>query len=326
MVQRVVQNQLQARFKTVQFEDVTSEYSTFVQIDTTRLKGNGMIPSIHEREPFTQETTIKQSMGLYKSPRVEMVQKFLQEYGEKRPIPVADILPVVLMNYGEEEFQEAQTWFEEGDKAPGHNSLVDVGAGFGPAGLVFGSRQYAVTAIEVQADIAAVGERVVNACGLQENVHYEVTDVMAFESKEPADNLISVLCLLHVPDKAGVMNKLAALLRAGGRAYIADLYAKGGLSEQEQTLLKNEVACPGLLTRDEYIGALKAAGFTTVRFEDVTSEYSAFVHGRFTTYLQTDRSEQFEELTQFFRAMDKLYGSGDGESSRLGGCRVYLEK
>jgi SAM-dependent methyltransferase len=284
--------------------------------------------AISSSEPLTQETTMRQNMGLYKSPRVKMVEKFLTEYGQKRPIPVEDILPVTLMNYGEVEFEEAQTWFEGGEEVPGQNrcpSLIDVGAGFGPAGLVFGSRQYNVTAIEMQPDIAAVGQRVANACGLQENVHYEVTDVMAFELKKPADTLISVLCLLHVPEKEVAMKKLASLLRPGGRAYIADFYAKGELSESEQTLLRNEVACPGLITKDEYIGALKWAGFKIIHFEDVTSDYSIFVNKRFTTYRQKDKSEQFEELARFFSAMDTLYRSGDGESSRLGGCRVYLE-
>jgi hypothetical protein len=149
---------------------------------------------------------------------------------------------------------------------------------------------------------------------------------MAFEPKKPADTLISVLCLLHVPDKEGVMKKLASFLRAGGRAYIADFYAKGELSETEQTLLRHEVACPGLLTEAEYVSTLKGAGFQMVRFEDVTVEYATFVHNRLTTYLQEDKSAQCDELTQFFRAMDTLYRSGDGASSRLGGCRVYLER
>jgi hypothetical protein len=73
------------------------------------------VVAIPSSELLIQQATIKQNMGLYKSPRVEMVEKFLQNYGEKRPIPVAVILPVILMNYGEVEFQEAQTWFEEGE-------------------------------------------------------------------------------------------------------------------------------------------------------------------------------------------------------------------
>ena len=278
---------------------------------------------------ITQETAIKHRMGLYTLPRVAMVEQFLRRYGEKRPIQVADILTIILMNYGGVEFHHAQAWFEAGAAAPGQHerpSLIDVGAGFGPAGLVFGARNYTVTAIELQTDIALVGQRVVQACGLQDYVHYEVTDVMAFASQRPADTLISVLCLLHVPDKAGVMQRLATCLRAGGRAYLADLYAKGDLSEQEQVLLKHEVACPGLLTKEAYIGDLKGAGFTTVRFKDVTSEYATFVHQRLTTYLQKDQAEQCETLTRFFRAMDTLYHRGDGGSSRLGGCRVYLER
>ena len=51
-------------------------------------------------------------------------------------MPSEDILPIILMNYGQVKFQEAQTWFEESEEALGQNdspSLVDVGAGFGPA-------------------------------------------------------------------------------------------------------------------------------------------------------------------------------------------------
>jgi SAM-dependent methyltransferase len=272
---------------------------------------------------------LKQNMGLYKSPRIEMVKKFFQKYDQKARIPVAEILPVILMNYGEVEFQEAQKWFEERQAAPGRNdspSLVDVGAGFGPAGLVFGSRQYRVTAVEVQPDIAALGQRVANACGLQEKINFQVTDVMAYEPRQRADTLIAVLCLLHISDKKAAIKKLAALVRDGGRAYVADFYMRGELSARERVLLKHEVACPGLLDKDEYIGALKGAGFKIIRFEDVTSEYSVFVHNRLTTYLQKASSEQFEELSRFFTAMDILYHSGAGESSALGGCRIYLEK
>jgi SAM-dependent methyltransferase len=275
------------------------------------------------------EDRLRDHMGLYRPPRVALVARALQLYGDRRPIPVAEILPVILMNYGEVEFHHAQTWFEAGKKAPGRRdrpSLIDVGAGFGPAGLVFGSRHYTVTAIELQADIAAMGHRVIQACGLEGAVHYAVADIMAFVPNSPADTLIAVMCLLHVPDKVGVMRKLAALLRAGGRAYIADFYAKGTLSAQDRALLRDEVACSGLLTRDGYISLLRDAGFATVRFEDVTSEYATFVHQRWTTYRQQGASSQRGALKRFFKAMDTLYRSGDGAASRLGGCRVYLER
>ena len=285
--------------------------------------------AIPEFGSLTPPTMLKDHIGLYQAPRVALVEQFLQQYEERRPIPVAEVLPVILMNYGEVEFRYAQAWFEAGEDAPGlrgRPSLIDVGAGFGPAGLVFGSLHYTVTAIELQADIAVMGQRIVQACGLQTTVHYAIGDVMAFAPKTPADTLVAVLCLLHVPDKVGVMKKLASLLRAGGRAYLADFYAKGVLSAQDQVLLYDEVACSGLLTKDEYIGALQDAGFATVRFEDVTLEYAAFVHHRWTTYRHQNTSAPCEALTTFYQAMDALYRSGDGASSPLGGCRVYLER
>jgi hypothetical protein len=63
-----------------------------------------------------------------------------------------------------------------------------------------------------------------------------------------------------------------------------------------------------------------------VRFEDVTAEYATFVHQRLTAYLERGEAEQMDELLRFFSAMDILYCSGDGAASRLGGCRVYLER
>src|SRR5262245_2031193 len=279
-------------------------------------------------EPL-KKARLKQNMGLYGSPRIEMVKRFLQRYKQKGPIPVADVLPVIMMNYGEVEFQEAQRWFEEGEDAPGQNdspSLIDVGAGFGPAGLVFASCHYRLTAVEVQPDMTAIAHRVASACRLQEDIHFKVADVMTFEPRRPADTLIAVLCLLHIPDKKAAMKKLAVLVRDGGRAYVADFYMRGELSAREKVLLQHEVACPGLLDKDAYIAALKEAGFKIIRFEDVTSEYSAFVHDRLTTYLQKDSSEQVEEMSRFFTATDILYHSGAGESSALGGCRICLEK
>src|SRR5215212_10169436 len=163
-------------------------------------------------EPLTPPTALKDHIGLYQAPRVARVAQFLQQYDGRRPIPVAEVLPVILMNYGEVEFHHARTWFEAGEDAPGRRggpSLIDGWAGVGLAGLVFGFLHYTVTAIELQADIAVMGQRIVQACGLQSTVHYAIGDVMAFAPETPADTLIAVLSLLHVPDKVGVMRKLA---------------------------------------------------------------------------------------------------------------------
>ena len=70
-------------------------------------------------EPLTPATALTDHIGLYQAPRVALVAQFLQQYGERRPIPVAEVLPVILMNYGEVEFHHAQTWFEADEEAPG---------------------------------------------------------------------------------------------------------------------------------------------------------------------------------------------------------------
>src|SRR3954470_24423394 len=79
-------------------------------------------------EPLTPATALKHHMALYQAPRVARVAQFLQQYDGRRPIPGAEVLPVILMNYGELEFRHARTWFEVGEAAPGRRggpSLID---------------------------------------------------------------------------------------------------------------------------------------------------------------------------------------------------------
>jgi cyclopropane fatty-acyl-phospholipid synthase-like methyltransferase len=274
------------------------------------------------------------TIGLYSSPRIDMVANLLRAAQPGAPIAVEELLAVTSMNYGVAEFEHARRWFEHNDAPPDSlepsssnpPSLVDVGAGFGPAGLVFGARHYRVTAVEVRAEIAAQGERVIQSSGLQDNVRYEVTDVMAYEPEAPADRLISILSVLHIADKHAAMKKLASLLRVGGRGYIADFYARDELSASEIALLNAEVDCPSLFTRDEYASALRRAGFRYVEFTDVTREYADFVHRRLIDYVRRDDTERREELTRFYAAMDTLFSAGNAAASRLGGCRIYLAR
>ncbi|GJN95907.1 hypothetical protein NJB1907f44_41940 [Mycobacterium marinum] len=114
------------------------------------------------------EPATDRAMDLYTAPRLQMVEAVLARHREEPIAPVPELLSVTPMNYGPAEFQAARSWFAAGGLVPGGNgclSLIDVGAGFGPAGLVFGSQGYRVTAIEMRADIAAVGRRVMAACG-----------------------------------------------------------------------------------------------------------------------------------------------------------------
>src|SRR4051794_23765369 len=116
-----------------------------------------------DSEALTPPTALKDHMGLYQAPRVERVAQFLQQYEGRRPIPVAEVLPVILMNYGEVEFRYARTWFEAGEDAPGRRggpSLIGVGGGVGAGGVGFWSPPFTVTPIEGQGDNAPVGPQI----------------------------------------------------------------------------------------------------------------------------------------------------------------------
>jgi hypothetical protein len=64
-------------------------------------------------EKTTVEPLSTRVVAVPSSTPLTTVTKFLKKYGEKRPIPVEEMLPVTLMNYGQLEFEEAQFWSQD---------------------------------------------------------------------------------------------------------------------------------------------------------------------------------------------------------------------
>lgn len=139
---------------------------------------------------------------------------------------------------------------------------------------------------------------------------------MALESK--VDHIVSLLCILHIPDREKLFSKAASLLKAGGRIYIEDYFATGSLSPTTSTVLNDAVSCPYLPGKAEYVAQLEKAGFADVHFEDVTDVWAEFVHARALEYRKKEGEKDFEEnLARFYAAVDGLFAGGE-----VGGVRI----
>lgn len=100
-----------------------------------------------------------------------------------------------------------------------------------------------------------------------ENVEFRLGEI---EHLPVADNSIDVAisnCVINlVPDKRRVFAELFRALRPGGRMMISDLVLLKELPDCIKNSIEAYIGClSGAIMKDEYIGAIKEAGFQEVR-------------------------------------------------------------
>lgn len=106
-----------------------------------------------------------------------------------------------------------------------------------------------------------------------ENVEFRLGEI---ENLPVADSSVDVVisnCVINLsPDKKKVFEETYRALRSGGRLMISDLVLLKELPDAIKNSARAYVGCiSGAIMRDEYIGAIKAAGFQKVRIIDETS-------------------------------------------------------
>jgi SAM-dependent methyltransferase len=57
----------------------------------------------------------------------------------------------------------------------------------------------------------------------------------------PFDHMMSVLCILHIPDRVKLWNALAKALKPGGSIYVEDYFAAEQLTDQDKAQLAGSV-------------------------------------------------------------------------------------
>jgi len=109
--------------------------------------------------------------------------------------------------------------------------------------------------------------------GNYENVEFRLGEI---ENLPVADNSVDVVisnCVINLaPDKRRVFTEAFRALKPGGRLMVSDMVLLKELPDFIKNSIEAYIGClSGAIMRDEYIGAIKAAGFQEVRIVDETS-------------------------------------------------------
>ena len=208
--------------------------------------------------------------------------------------------------------------------------VLDVGSGLGgPARYLAQHTGCHVTALELQGDLNAVAASLTERCGLGGRVEHRCGDVLDEALPEGGyDALVSWLAFYHIRDHARLFARCARALRSGGRLYAEDLFRRGEFDAAEQRVLTELLYGQRLALENEYVGALRAAGFGDIRFTDLTDAWRPHVVDRVPQYravreqnLAVHGAETVDALDRFYAAVARLFLSG-----KLCGARVTAQK
>ncbi len=269
------------------------------------------------------DTTDFKSMGLYRN--VDRIMADLEAMGKggDEELNVDDLTSFDQYHYeGTEAVDDAIGYLAPG---PG-STILDLGSGLGgPARYLADRTGASVTALEIQQDLNATAADLTRRCGLAELVNHVDGDMLAGAAGVDAyDGIVSMLCVLHIPDRATLFARCADALRPGGRMFIDDYVALGPLTDAETADLADKVYCPYVPDLDTYISDVSAAGFTDIETVDKTADWKAFVADRLAAFRnarpnleQRYGSATVDGLDDFYSTVANLFTGG-----HLGGLRL----
>jgi SAM-dependent methyltransferase len=109
--------------------------------------------------------------------------------------------------------------------------------------------------------------------GNYENVEFRLGEI---ENLPVADNSVDAVisnCVINLsPDKERVFQEAFRVLKPGGRLMVSDMVLLQALPEFIKNSIEAYIGClSGAILRDDYLGAIRAAGFQEVRIVDETS-------------------------------------------------------
>lgn len=267
------------------------------------------------------------SMGLYRN--VERILVDLEASGHKpdSTLRVSDLTAYDQLHYeGTRAVDDAIAFLSP---APG-SRVLDIGSGLGGPVRYFADRTEAhLTALEIQADLHAVAGALTERCGLSSCVSHVLGDVTVGDAGAGEfSGIMSMLCFLHIPDRAQLFSQCARALKKGGRMFIDDYYARRPLGEEDAKTLRERVFCPYLPAWGQYKTDVEVAGFDDVVMTDKTEEWKSFVVRRLVAFRER-RAElvgrhgarNVDDLDAFYSAVVDLFVAG-----RLGGLRLTATK
>jgi cyclopropane fatty-acyl-phospholipid synthase-like methyltransferase len=267
------------------------------------------------------------SMKLYD--RVERIHAELRELGvpDDAPLTAAQLAPFDQYHYlGTDAVDLAATSL---GLAPA-SRVLEIGSGIGgPARHLASTVGCHVVALELQPELSTLAEGLTARCGLDHLVRHVSGDVL--DGAPPPlgyDALLSILCVLHISDRARLFARCREALRPGGRIYLEDFSKLREPTAAQWEVLRIKVQCPYLPTPPEYVDQLVAAGFVDVALADVSEAWMAFTADRLTAFrAESTRNRRVhgddvvDGLDDFYATVAGLYAEGV-----LGGALVSARR
>ncbi len=227
--------------------------------------------------------------------------------GPDDPLTVDQLTPFDQYHYyGAQAVDEALTVLK---LKPG-DRVLDVGSGIGgPARYIADRTGAEVTALELQGDLDIVARDLTRRAGLDGKVRHVNGDMLDGTIGSDFAAIISMLCMLHIADKARLFACCRAALRPGGVMYIEDFARPRTLTAAEWETLSVKVQCAPLPTVGEYRQALDSAGFRDVTMTDVSDSWRAIARSRYATFCEMRARNEAIHGAETIAGLDDFYGS-----------------
>ena len=268
------------------------------------------------------DSTIK-SMKLYS--QVDRIYNDLAGLGiaADEPLSVDTLSPFDNLHYfGTQSVDET---IREAGIAVG-TRVLDIGSGLGgPARYLADRTGCSVRAVELQPDMSEVAASLTARCGLSGHIEHVCDDALETPLADNAfDAAVSWLAIYHIRDRARLFNRLSGALRPGGSIAFEDLYSLGPFSARDQNDMDTMLYGMGLTGRAAYIRDLEQAGFTHIRFHDMTQPWTTFTQQRLAAFRANRNAQVKVHGTDVVAALDDFYATVVRlfESGSLGGVRV----
>jgi cyclopropane fatty-acyl-phospholipid synthase-like methyltransferase len=204
--------------------------------------------------------------------------------------------------------------------------VLDIGSGVGgPARYLAHTIGCRVTALELQPKLNAIAVDLTQRSGLSERVTHILGDALAYPfAFGQFDAVVSWLAILHIPNRPQLFERLACVLRSGGRCYVEDLCIRAPFAPDDLHDLREVVFGVSVTSIKDYAKDVRAAGFVDVAVTDCTSDWAPYAANRlrlwrqnYESYARVHGEDAYAAQERFYSVIARLYESGS-----LGGVRL----
>jgi len=209
-------------------------------------------------------------------------------------------------------------------------NILDLCSGVGGTSRYLAYRQ-GVTVIGIDSNDSRVecARDLTRLVGLEDHVTYRFGDATKTELSDAAvDRIVSQESFMHIADREALFAECLRVLKPKGGLGYTDWTCTDLLGEEPRRKLADGMAAARIMSAEENVSLLRAAGFTNVSAEDLSKEWREILGARLEMY----RSMKPETVASFGEARHATYVKNyeffvaQIDAGALGGGRIIAWK